>query len=90
MTADHRSLTPREAAAALVVVGLAVVLLSGADASAFISGNTIDELATYKERGRVVRVTGPIACTRGERVAISVVVSQAQTAARARGRWRGR
>ena len=70
----------------LVVVGLAVVLLSGAEAaSAFISANTIDERATYKERGRLVRVTGPITCTRGERVAIRVAVRQPATAARGAG-----
>ena len=34
----------------LVVVGLAVVLFSGAEAaSAFVSGNTIDERATYQQ-----------------------------------------
>jgi pimeloyl-ACP methyl ester carboxylesterase len=75
----------------LVAVGLAVVLLSGAEAgSAFISANTIDEHATYKERGTLVRVTGPIACTRGERISISVAVRQPATAAHARNRWRGR
>jgi hypothetical protein len=65
------------------------VLLFGAQAaSAFISANTIDELTTYRQGGGLVRVTGPIACTRGERVAIRVVVRQPATAAR--GRWRGR
>ena len=75
---------------ALVVVGLGAVLLSGADASAFLSANTIDELATHKEAGRLVRVTGPIACTRGERVAISVAITHPGTAARARSRWMSR
>jgi pimeloyl-ACP methyl ester carboxylesterase len=74
----------------LLVVGLAVALLFGAqDASAFIAANTIDRLATYKQRGGLVRVTGPIACTRGEHVAIRVAVSEPATA-RARGRWKGR
>ena len=75
---------------ALVVVGLAVLLLQGAGASAFLSANTIDELVTSRKHGRLVRVTGPIACTRGERVAIRVVVTQPLTAARARSRWKGR
>jgi pimeloyl-ACP methyl ester carboxylesterase len=75
---------------ALVVFGLAVVLFPGADAIAYISLNTIDEVAAYKEYGRVVRTTGPIACTRGERVTIGVAITQPATAARARGRWRGR
>jgi pimeloyl-ACP methyl ester carboxylesterase len=73
----------------LLVVGLAVTLLFGAQsASAFITANTIDGRATYKERGRLVRVTGPIACTRGERIAIRVAVSQPAT--RAQSRWNGR
>jgi len=75
---------------ALVVVGLAAVLLSGADASAFLAANTIDELATHRRDGTLVRVTGPIACTRRERIAISVAVSQPATAARARSRWQSR
>jgi pimeloyl-ACP methyl ester carboxylesterase len=74
-----------------MVVGLAVVLLFGAEAAgAFVSGNTIDGLATYRDRGGLVRLTGPIACTRGERVAIRVAVRQPTIAARARGRWKGR
>jgi pimeloyl-ACP methyl ester carboxylesterase len=75
----------------LLVVGLTVVLLFGAQsASAFVSANTIDGLATYKEGGRLVRVTGPIACTRDERIAIRVATRQAETAAPAGGRWKGR
>ena len=75
----------------LVVVGLAVVLLCVAEAaSALITGNTIDEHSTYTKRGTLVRVSGPIACTRGERVAIRVAIRQPVTAARARDRWQGR
>jgi pimeloyl-ACP methyl ester carboxylesterase len=75
----------------LVAVGLAVGLLSGAEAaSAFVSANTIDQRATYKKHGSVLRATGPIACTRGERVSIRITVRQPATAARARGGWRGR
>jgi pimeloyl-ACP methyl ester carboxylesterase len=75
----------------LLVVGLAAVLLSGADsASAFISANTIDERAGYRKGGGLVRVTGPVRCTRGERVSIGVAVRQRATAAGARGRWKGR
>jgi dienelactone hydrolase len=76
---------------ALLAVGFALVLLSGADAaSAFISGNTIDQHATHAERGSLVRVTGPIACMRGERISIRVTVIQRATAARARNRWKTR
>jgi alpha-beta hydrolase superfamily lysophospholipase len=74
-----------------MVAGVAVVVLFGAEAAgAFLSANTIDGHATYNEGGRLVRVTGPIACTRGERVAVRVAVRQPATAARARGRWKGR
>jgi hypothetical protein len=76
---------------ALLVVGLAVVLLSGAEpASAIITANTIDEQATYTRDGARARATGPIGCTRGERISIGVAVSQPATAARARNRWKGR
>jgi pimeloyl-ACP methyl ester carboxylesterase len=75
----------------LLVVGLAVVLLFGAEpASAFITANTIDEQAAYRKDGGLLRVTGPIRCTPGERVSIRVAVRQPATAARARSRWRGR
>jgi pimeloyl-ACP methyl ester carboxylesterase len=75
----------------LITLGLVVVMLGGADApSAFVSGNTIDDLATHKKHGRLVRVTGPIRCTRGERISIRVSVTQPATRARARGRWKGR
>jgi hypothetical protein len=72
-----------------VVAAVAVTVLAGAEAAnALIATNTIDELATHKRDGRLVRATGPIACTRGERIAITATVRQA--AARARSRWRGR
>jgi hypothetical protein len=75
----------------LLVVGLAVARLLGAEAaSAFISANTIDQLATYRQGGTLVRVTGPISCTRGERVAIRVAVRQPAAGASTRGRWKGR
>ncbi len=75
----------------LLALGLGVAMLGGADAaSAFLSANTIDDLATHKARGKLVVVNGPIRCTRGERVSISVVVRQPATAARARNRWKGR
>jgi hypothetical protein len=75
----------------LMVVGLAVAMLLGTDAaSAFITANTIDGQATYKDDGARVRVTGPIGCTRSERVSISVTVRQSASGARARGTWKSR
>ena len=76
---------------ALLIVGLAIGMLSGAEAaSAFISANTIDEQATYTKHGSLLRVSGPVRCTAGERISIGVAVTQAGTAARARSRWTGR
>ena len=75
----------------LALVGVAVVLLCGAEqASAIITANTIDEHATYTKHGKLLRVSGPIACTRGERNSIRVAIRQPATAARARSRWKGR
>lgn len=75
----------------LGIVGLAASLLWGADAaSAFIAANTIDRHATYTEDGLRVRSSGPIGCTRGERVAIRVTVTQPAIEARARQAWKRR
>jgi dienelactone hydrolase len=72
----------------LMLCSLAVVLVGGAEpASAFISGNTIDGHATYKKHGRLLQVSGPINCTRGERISIRITATQPATAARARNRW---
>jgi hypothetical protein len=70
----------------LLVEGVAALTLGGADAaSAYLSANTIDGHATHTNDGARVRATGPIGCTRGERVSIRVIVSQAATGARAAG-----
>jgi pimeloyl-ACP methyl ester carboxylesterase len=75
----------------LMALSLVVVMLGGVDAaSAYLAGNTIDDLAIHEKHGRLVVVTGPIGCTRGERVSIRVSVSQSATAARARNRWKRR
>jgi hypothetical protein len=55
-------------------------------ARAMIASNTIDELATYRQDGGLVRATGPIGCTLGERISIRVAVRQPATAPRARRR----
>jgi hypothetical protein len=74
-----------------LVAADAVALLAGAGtANAVIASNTIDELVTHKRAGRLVRATGPIGFTRGERIAITVAVRQPATAARAGGSWKGR
>jgi hypothetical protein len=74
----------------LAIAGLAASLLCGADAAgAYITNNSgnIDPHATYRQDGARVRATGPIGCTRGERVIIRVTVAQAATRARAREAW---
>ena len=74
-----------------LVVGFAALALCGAHAAnAGVSLNTIDPHVTYEQGGALVRSSGPIGCTRGERIAIRVRVSQAATGARARGSWTGR
>ena len=77
--------------AGLLVVCFVVLALCGAQAaSAGIALNTIDSHVTQKQRGALVRSTGPIGCTRGERITISVRVSQRETGARARQSWTAR
>lgn len=71
----------------VIAAGLAALVLGGAQsAHAGIALNTIDRHVTSDED---VRSSGPIACTRGERIVIKVRVSQT-SGARARGRWSGR
>ena len=55
-------------------------------ASAGVQTNTIDPAAEISEKGRHVRLTGPIACTVGERADIQVTLTQRATGAIAEGR----
>ncbi len=60
---------------------LAALLLTAAEpASAFVTANTIDRHTTSTRAGAQLRVTGPIGCTPGERIAIAVTVTQPATA----------
>jgi hypothetical protein len=79
---------PASVSLALCVAALALGAASGAQAG--VALNTIDKRATYGQDGAQVRVSGPIGCTRGERVTIRVSVRQAVTGARARGGWAAR
>lgn len=73
-----------------LIGSIAVLALWVADpAGAFISANTIDAQSTFTWGGTRVRATGPIGCTRGERVSLRVTVTQPATAVRARERWNG-
>lgn len=73
-------------------IGCIVLLaLWAADpAGAFIAANTIDAQSTSTRGGTRVRTTGPIGCTRGERLSIRVTVTQPATGARARKSWNSR
>ena len=48
--------------------------------------NTIDPVAIVTDHGRHIIVTGPIACTRGEKAYLEVTVTQRATGAVAEGR----
>ena len=70
-----------------VIVGCLLALVAQ-PALAAISQNTIDPVATLSRRDRHVLVTGPIACTAGEKLSIRLTVTQSATGARAEGRTR--
>ena len=67
------------------MVGFAVTVLMTA-ANAGIQSNTIDPAAAISEKGRHVLLTGPIACTAGQRADIQVTLTQRATGATASGR----
>jgi hypothetical protein len=75
----------------LLGVGVAALFLCAAQtAYPIIATNTIDRHVTYRSGGASVRVSGPIGCARGERIAIRVTVIQAASDALASGRWQRR
>ena len=65
---------------ALVGVGIASMAFAG------IALNTIDPVAVVTDNGRHIIVTGPIACTEGQRAYLRVTVTQRVTGAVAEGR----
>lgn len=70
-----------------VAIALTVVGVFGAPtAFARITANTIDPVAIVSENGRHILVTGPLACTAGERASLRVTVTQRSTGAVAEGR----
>ena len=72
---------------AVIFSSLALLILAPV-AIARIVKNTIDPLATITDRGRLVTVTGPISCTRGEQVFLRVTLTQRTTGAFAEGSGR--
>lgn len=70
---------------AAVVLTLAGIFVAPM-AFARITMNTIDPLAIVTDNGRQIIVTGPVACTAGERAYHRVTVTQRSTGAVAEGR----
>jgi hypothetical protein len=66
----------------LTLVGVGIV----STAFARIVANTIDPVATVTDDGRHLIVTGPLACTAGERASLHMTVTQRTTGAVAEGR----
>ena len=69
----------------VALAGTAVCVAPAAQAG--VSLNTIDDHATHTRNGAQARASGPIGCTRHERITIRVRVRQPATGARARGIW---
>lgn len=86
----RRRLSPSNRARCAVALTGALTLFAVPAAHAGVSLNTIDRHVTSDRGGERVRVSGPIGCTRGERIAITIRVSQTTSGARARGHWTGR
>ena len=63
---------------------ICTVLMASAEAG--IQSNTIDPAGTFSDHGRNVVLTGPIACTLGQRADIQVTLTQRRTGAFATGR----
>jgi hypothetical protein len=70
----------------LLALGVSVVTLPPTFAG--VALNTIDLVAHLTEGGRELTVTGPIACTAGERLTLRVTVTQRSTGAVAEGHTR--
>ena len=73
--------------AVVVALGIAGTGINH-DACARIAMNTIDPLASLKDNGRGVIVTGPIECSESQPTELEVTVTQRQTGAVAQGRAR--
>lgn len=86
-TIPPRWIDRRRFVSAATAVSLAFLILAPL-AFAKVILNTIDPLATVADHGRLVIATGPIACTRGERVFLRVTVTQRTTGAVAEGHGR--
>lgn len=74
-----------------LTTGLLALSLGATTASPTFAGvalNTIDPSALVADNGRYIVLTGPIACTVGERVVLQVTVTQRITGAVAQGRAR--
>ena len=80
-SAERRSLKQ----VSISILGL-LAAVSVSPASAGIQSNTIDPAVEVSENGGRLRVTGPVACTVGQRAEIQVTLTQRATGALATGR----
>jgi hypothetical protein len=80
-SAERRSFSQ----AFISILGL-LATVSMSPASAGIQSNTMDPAVEISEHGRHLRVTGPVACTAGQRAEIQVTLTQRATGAIATGK----
>ena len=85
MSIQYNPRKPSLSRVSIYTLGL-MAAISVASANAGIQSNTIDPAAEVSEKGRHVRITGPIACTVGQRAEIYVTLTQRATGAVAMGR----
>ncbi len=69
----------------VMIAGVIISLLVAGPVLAGISMNTIDPIVTLSSNNRQVLVTGPIVCTQGELLSLSVILTQRTTGAIAAG-----
>lgn len=68
-----------------MIITLVISLLVAGPVVARLSSNTIDPIAILSSNNRQVLVTGPIDCTKGEKLSLEVVLTQRETNAIAKG-----
>ncbi len=69
----------------VMIAGVIISLLVAGPVLAGLTSNTIDLIVTLSSNNRQVLVTGPIACAQGEKLSLSVILTQRTTGAIAKG-----
>lgn len=70
----------------VMIVACVISLLVAGPVVARLSSNTIDPIVTLSSNNRQVLVTGPIDCTKGEKLSLDVILTQRDTSALAKGK----